>query len=129
VKLILIVFAAALPPAVLAQQPHEQEVQRALIELDRRSAEFARGQPPSSTPLPPYAGQPLSPDPEVARQLRPYERMRIAEEGAHVLQLSPPVNRTEEKASSKEKGSFKPLPLPRRPESVVDPVDLPRPRD
>ena len=112
-----------LPLTCAAQHPHEQEVQRALIELDRRSAEFARGQPPSSTPLPPYAGQPLSPDPEVARQLRPYERMRIAEEGAHVLQLPPPVNRAEEKTSSK------PLPLPRRPQSAVDPVDLPRPRD
>lgn len=128
-KLVLVVLVAALPLAALSQQPHEQEVQRALIELDRRSAEFARGQPPSSTPLPPYAGQPPSPDPEVARQLRPYERMRMAEEGAHVLQLSPPVDRAEEKASSKEKGSLKPLPLPRRPQSVVDPVDLPRPRE
>lgn len=122
-KLALMFFAAVLPFAALAQQPHEQEVQRALIELDRRSAEFARGQPPSSAPLPPYVGQPLNADPEVARQLRPYERMRMAEEGAHVLQLSPPVDRTE------EKGSSEPLPLPRRPQSVVDPVDLPRPRD
>ena len=116
--------ALLLPLACFAQQPHEQEVQRALIELDRRSAEFARGQPPSSTPLPPYAGQPLSPDPEVARQLRPYERMRIAEEGAHVLQLPPPVVRGKSGSDPDL-----PLPLPRRPQSVVDPVDLPRPRD
>ncbi len=125
-KWVFMFVAAALPLVALAQQPHEQEVQRALIELDRRSAEFARGQPPSSTPLPPYVGQPLSQDPEVARQLRPYERMRIAEEGAHVLQLPPPVVR---RKSGSEPDSDAPLPLPRRPQSVVDPVDLPRPRD
>ena len=105
------------PLTCFAQQPHEREVQRALIELDRRSAEFARGQAPS--PVPPHVGQPLSADPEIARQLRPYERMRMAEQNEHVLQLPPPVVRE----------FRKPLPLPRGPESVVDPVDLPRPRD
>ncbi len=106
--------ALLLPLACLAQQPHEQEVQRALIELDRRSADFSNyGQ------LPPHAGQPLSPDPEIARQLRPYERMRMGEQREHVLQLPPPVIQE----------TNKPLPLPRREESVVDAVDLPRPRD
>ena len=101
-----------LPLTCFAQQPHEQEVQRALIELDRRSADFS-----TAEPLPPYVGQPLSPDPEAARQLRPYERMRMAEQqgDGFVLQLPPP--------------SPAPLPLPRRGESVVDPVDLPRARD
>lgn len=108
-----IAVALLAPLACLAQQPHEKEVQRALIELDRRSAEFSSGT--ASTPLPAHVGEPLSPDPEVARQLRPYERMRMAEErGAHVLRLSPPVIRDE-----------RPLPLPRRGDSVVDPVARP----
>ena len=107
-----------LPLTCFSQQPHEQEVQRALIELDRRSAEFSTPQP--SQPLPPQVGQPLHPDPEIARQLRPYERMRMAEEqrGEHVLRLPPPIDRE----------SGKPLPLPGGPQPGVDPVDLPRPR-
>jgi len=114
------------PLTCFAQQPHEQEVQRALIELDRRSAEFARGQAPS--PVPPHVGQPLSADPEIARQLRPYERMRNAEQaaGPFVLQLPPPALQERKSGSDPD---LKPLPLPRRSESVVDPVDLPRPRD
>ncbi len=114
-------FAAAalwLPLACFAQQPHEQEVQRALIELDRRSAEFSSGMPQG--PLPPYVGQPLSADPEVARQLRPYERMRMAEQSEpHVLQLPPPAVRQPQRPSS----------LPGSPQAGVDPVELPRPRD
>lgn len=109
--------AAALllaPLACFAQHPHEQEVQRALIELDRRSAGF------SAHPLPPQVGQPLHPDPEIARQLRPYERLRMAQQrGEHVMRLPPPVAR--------ETGE--PLALPGRPQSGVDPVELPRPRD
>lgn len=59
------------PLAVLAQNPHEQDIQRALIQLDQRSAEFAR-------------------------QLRPYERMKAAEaRGELVLRLPPPVVRRE----------------------------------
>ena len=114
--------ALLLPLACFAQQPHEQEVQRALIQLDERSAAFSRGEAPS--PLPPQAGQPLSADPEVARQLRPYERMRMAEQReGFVLQLPPPGKQPEEDPA------LKPLPLPRREQSLVDPVDLPRARD
>ena|SRR5687767_2776847 len=99
------------PLAALAQQPHEQEIQRALIELDRRGADFARGTPPA--PLDPHAGRPLHPDPEIARQLRPYERMKAAEaHEVHVLRLPPPVVRANEK----------PLPLPGGPRAGVDPV-------
>jgi hypothetical protein len=104
-----------------AQQPHEQEVQRALIHLDERSAAFSRGEAPN--PLPPQAGQPLSADPEVARQLRPYERMRMAEQQeGFVLRLPPPRKQEGDPA-------LKPLPLPGREQSVVDPVDLPGARD
>jgi len=104
------------PLTCLAQHPHEQEVQRALIDLDRRSAEFVRGTP--APPLEPYVGQPLDPDPEVARQLRPYERMRAAQ--AHELRLPPPVIL---------KKAEKPLPLPGGQRAGVDPVALPRVAD
>lgn len=111
-------LAAALllcPLACLAQQPHEQEIQRALIELDQRGAEFARGAP--AAPPEPHAGRALHPDPEIARQLRPYERMKLAEEReANVLRLAPPVVQKDEK----------PLPLPGGPRAGVDPVAAPR---
>lgn len=85
---LLLLIAA---PAGLAQQPHEQEIQRALIQLDTRA------------PLAPTAGRPSHPDPEIARQLRPYERMRAAEERTPALQPTPPVV---------QRLSDKPLPLP-----------------
>src|SRR5688572_23687079 len=99
------------PLGCLAQHPHEREVQRALIDLDRRSTGFSRS-------LEAHVGQPLNADPEVARQLRPYERMRLA--GQHVLQLPPPVVRVKAEP---------PLPLPGRPQRAVDPVTLPGVRD
>jgi hypothetical protein len=106
------------PLACFAQQPHQEEIQRALIQLDQRSAEFARGAPPA--PLDPRAGQPLHPDPEIARQLRPYERERAAREREeNVLRLPPPVVQKDEK----------PLALPGGPRAGVDPVTVPRVRD
>ena len=114
-------LAAALlacPLACLAQQPHEQEIQRALILQDQRSAEFARGAPPA--PPDPRWGLPLHPDPNIARELRPYERQRAAREReSYVLRLPPPVVRSEEK----------PLPLPGGPRPGVDPVTAPRAAD
>jgi hypothetical protein len=107
----LIAAVLLIPLGCLAQHPHEREVQRALIDLDRRSTQVSRS-------LETHVGQPLNADPEVARQLRPYERMRMAEQ--HVLQLPPPVVR--EKADP-------PLPLPGRPQRAVDPVTLPGVRD
>jgi hypothetical protein len=102
------------PLACLAQQPHEQEIQRALIQLDQRTAEFARGA--SAQPLDPLVGRALHPDPEIARQLRPYERMRMAEERSDTLRLPPPVI---------QKKFDKPLPLPGGPRAGVDPVTAP----
>ena len=105
----------SLPLPSWAQQPHEEERQRALIELDRRGRENA------GEPLPPQVGRvPLNPDPEVARQLRPYERMREAQKSEpHVLQLPPP-------AVQKPQA---PLPLPGGPQPGVDPVTVPGGRD
>jgi hypothetical protein len=112
---LLLVFPLAAP----AQQPHEQEIQRALIQLDQRSAEFAAGAP--SQPLPADVGRPLHPDPEIARQWRPYERMKLAEQReANVLRLPPPVVRRRDE---------KPLPLPGGPRAGVDVVTAPRVAD
>lgn len=109
--LLAAMLVLSLPVPSWAQQPHEEERQRALIELDRRGTERA------AEPLPPQVGRvPLNADPEVARQLRPYERMREAEKSeAHVLRLPPPVVR----------GPEAPLPLPGGPQPGVDPVTLP----
>jgi len=107
------------PFAGLAQQPHEQEIQRAIIQLDQRSAEFSRGG--STSPVDPHVGRALHPDPEIARQLRPYERMRMAEE--RELRLPPPVVREKKKSGSDP--DLKPLPLPGGPQAGVDPVTLP----
>ena len=112
----LLFFLLVWPLAGFAQQPHEQEIQRALIQLDQRSAEFARGAPPA--PLDPRVGLPLHPDPEIARQLRPYERIKLAEEReANVIRLPPPVVRRRDE---------KPLPLPGGPRPGVDPIPAPR---
>ena len=108
-------FLVLLPLACLAQQPHEQEIQRALIQLDQRGADFARGA--ISPPLDPQVGRPLHPDPEIARQLRPYERMKeTGQREANVLRLPPPVVQKDEK----------PLPLPGGPRRGVDLVTAPR---
>lgn len=106
-----------LPLACLAQQPHEREIQRAIIQLDQRTADFARGESSVLPPLDPHVGRPLHPDPEIARQLRPYERMKQAEEREYRLRFPPPVV---------QKPDEKPLPLPGGPQAGVDPVTLPR---
>ena len=109
---LLLAFA---PLACLAN-PHAEEIQRAVMQLDQRTAEFARGVAPQ--PLPPAAGKPLHADPVIARELRPYERMKMAEQ--HVLQLPPPVVQRKRE---------KPLPLPGGPRPGVDPVTPPGLRD
>jgi hypothetical protein len=95
-------------PALLAAwcaaafaQDHAREIQRALIQRDQQSAEFALQlrQPQGRAELEALharqlrdAGRPLSPEPEAARQLRPYERERLARESeGFVLRLPPPV--------------------------------------
>jgi hypothetical protein len=118
------VALALLAPLCALPNPHEQEIQRALIQLDQRSAEFARGvnrqemENLHATQLR-EAAQPLHPDPEIARQLRPYQRMKMTEE--RELRLPPPV-------VMKKSGSdpdLRPLPLPGGPRGAVDPVTAP----
>jgi hypothetical protein len=108
--------------AVFAQTPEQQrEVQRALIQRDQQSAEFA-AQIRGSQRLQELqslharqlleAQQPLSSDPTIGTQLLPYQRERMAEE--RVLRLPPPVVRVP--------SSEPPLPLPGRPKPGVEPV-------
>jgi hypothetical protein len=98
--------------------PHEQEIQRALIQRDQQSAEFAAGADrPQLQQLHDFqmrgAGQPLHPDPAIARELRPYERQRMASEReGFVLRLPPPRILEREE----------PLPLPGGPRHGVEPV-------
>ena len=111
----LLLFLLAWP---LSAIPNEQEIQRALIQRDQQSAEFAAGvNRPALQQLHDdqlrEAGRPLHPDPEIARHLRPYERERMARErGEFVLRLPPP----------RILDSEKPLPLPGGPRHGVEPV-------
>jgi hypothetical protein len=105
----------ALLPLTCLANPHAQEIQRALIERDRQSADFARGV--ASQPLPADAGRPLHPDPVIARELRPYERMRDAE--AREIRFAPPVVLRKKSAADAD---AKPLPLPGGPRHGVEPI-------
>lgn len=101
----------------------QREIQRALIQRDQQSAEFAagvRGAAERASLEALHAQQlrdvrPLHPDPAIARQLRPYERQRMAEE--RELRLAPPVVRVAAPPES-------PLPLPGGPRHVVDPIPV-----
>ena len=99
---LILLLAFALP--ALAQ---EQDVQRALIERDQRTVEFAarlRGAPLVEQQRLENlsARQLLEVQKDTPQELRPYERQKAASE--HVLQLSPPVVRA--------KDSEAPRPLP-----------------
>ena len=105
-------------PLAVAANPHEQEIQRALIQRDQQSAEFAAGANRQQLQqLHDFqlrnAGRPLHPDPQIAAELRPYERQRVAQEReGFVLRLPPP------RVTDLEK----PLPLPGGPRHGVQPV-------
>jgi len=119
---ILTVAMFLCPLACVAQQLpgqplHQQEIQRALIQLDQRGADFARGT--VSPPLDPFVGRALHPDPEIAQQLRPYERLKAAQANEPpVLRLPPPEVRKIDK----------PLPLPGGPPGALDPNPITSPR-
>jgi hypothetical protein len=68
------------------------------------------------------AGRALSPDPEIARQLQPYERARLAQEAEYVLRFSPP---RELRKAEPEPAFRRTLPLPGGPRPGVDPVTVP----
>lgn len=122
------VVAAALALAAPAAPAQEQEIQRALIQRDQQSAEFAaRTRGEDTRRLEQLhseqlrdAGRPLSPDPAVARELRPYERQRMADE--RLLVLPPPVARERPAAERESRLESRPLPLPGGAQPLVDPV-------
>ena len=100
---------------------NDQEIQRALIQRDQQSAEFAAGvrggdraslEALHARQRLEVTTQTLHPDPAVARQLEPYQRQKMADERA--LVLSPPVLQV--------RPAEKPLPLPGGPGHVVDPI-------
>ncbi len=120
---LLVALFLLLPCGIsLAQQ---QEIQRALIQRDQQSAEFAaqlRSSQERAQLETLHARQlsealiPLSPDPTVAGALLPYQRARMGEE--RVLRLAPPPGINPSAGAAVRA----PLPLPGGPRPGVDPV-------
>jgi hypothetical protein len=124
-KVLAIVIACS---AAFPCRANDQEIQRALIQRDQQSAEFAAGvRGGDRTSLEALHArqrlevttQTLHPDPGVARQLEPYQRQKMADERA--LVLPPPVVQV--------KPPERPLPLPGGPGHVVDPIPPQSARD
>jgi hypothetical protein len=98
---------------VASADPTEQAIQRALIQRDQQSAEFAAQlQGRSLDAL--HARQLLEP----ASQFHGYDRQSMAQEREAVLQLPPPVVRK----SGSDPDFRSPLPLPGGPRPGVDRV-------
>lgn len=120
-----LVLGLALAGAALAAFAQEQEIQRALIQRDQQSAEFAaRARGADTTRLEQLhseqlrdAGRSLDPDPRAARELKGYERQRMADE--RMLVLPPPAVRTPPPAPEAEP---RPVAPPSRPRTLVDPI-------
>src|SRR5687768_6929628 len=117
-RLLAAIAAWAIAGGCLA---NDQEIQRALIQRDQQSAEFAAGvrggdraslEALHARQRLEVTTQTLHPDPAVARQLEPYQRQKMADERA--LVLSPPVVQV--------RPAETPLPLPGGPGHVVDPI-------
>jgi hypothetical protein len=107
----------------------QQEIQRALIQRDQQSAEFAaqvRGGRDLQQLEALHAAQlrealiPASPEPTVAAPLLPYQRERMAQD--RELRLAPPVVRSDSTTAKSAETLREPLPLPGGPRSGVDPV-------
>ncbi|HEU4924522.1 MAG TPA: hypothetical protein VFT23_15765 [Burkholderiales bacterium] len=118
------VLGLTLAAAAFGALAQEQEIQRALIQRDQQSAEFAaRVRGADTTRLEQLhsqqlrdAGRPLDPDPRVAHELMPYERQRMADE--RVLVLPPPVVRGQPAPENEPR----PITPPSRPRTLVDPI-------
>jgi hypothetical protein len=121
-----VLVASALGLAAFACLANDQEIQRALIQRDQQSAEFAarvRGADTSALQqlharqLLEATTQPPHPDPAVARQLQPYQRQKMADE--RVLAFPPP---TVISTTRPEKPAPRLLPLPGGPDRLIDPI-------
>src|SRR5712691_8009328 len=109
-KFFIAALLAGIAGVALADEYTERAIQRALIQRDQQSAEFAAQlQGRSLDAL--HARQLLEP----ASQFHGYDRSRMAQEREAVLQLPPPVVRAPGKPDA-------PLPLPGGPRPGVDPV-------
>jgi hypothetical protein len=104
---------------------NEREIQRALIQRDQQSAEFAtrgvearRAMETLNARQLRDAGQPLNPDPVIARELQPYERQTMARERMALPPIDQPAKITPPP---------QPLPLPGSggPPGVVVPISAP----
>jgi len=109
----------------------QQDIQRALIQRDQQSAEFAaqlRGSQDLQRLQTLDAAQlrdaqvPLSPDPGLAARLLPYQRGQMAQEREGELHFAPPVVRGELARGKSAPDVHVPLPLPGGPRPGVDPV-------
>lgn len=118
-----ILGALALSVASSASLAQSLEIQRAVIQRDQQSAEFAagvRGSPDLGRLQQLHASQlrdasqPIHPDPEIARSLMPYQRERMAQDRDFLL--PPPVVRA--------RPADKALPLPGGPGHGVDPIPV-----
>ena len=109
----IVFFVLLLPVTALGDQG---AVQRALVERDQQSAEFARkGLETLHARQLQEASQPLPP------HLRPYQRETFRQEREQAKTGTDPI-------SGAEKGSvpdYRPLPLPGRPRPIVDPIPAP----
>jgi len=113
-------FAASLLFCIsFSSSADDREIQRALIQRDQQSAEFARrGLENLHSDQLRDAGRPLHPDPAIARELLPYEREKMARE----REMFPPLS-----TPAKVKPPEKALPLPGSdgPPHVVIPISTP----
>lgn len=97
----------------------DREIQRALIQRDQQSAEFARrGLENLHSNQLRDAGRPLNADPVIARELLPYERQSMARERESV------DSKEDQKPATP---GYQALPLPGSggPPHVVEPISTP----
>lgn len=109
------IFFVGLIPALSLANPNDQEINRALIERDQRTAEFAAGVNGADR-----RGLEILHQRQLfeARPLQPHHRAQMTREReGFVLRLPPPRTRD---------SSQKPLPLPGGPKHGVEPVPTDR---
>ena len=111
-----------------AAAQNTQEIQRALIQRDQQSAEFAQRGVEARRALENLhadqlrdAGRPLSPDPVIARELLPYERQTMARE----RMMLPPIDQPAIRSGSDPDLRALPLPGSDGPPHLVMPISTP----
>jgi hypothetical protein len=116
-------LSAALLVASACALAQDQDLQRALIQRDQQSAEFAaqiRGGIDARRAIETLHERQLRQrDPNASPELLPYERQRLSSESETVLRLTPPMERPAVDTLGR------PLPLPGRPRPGVEPIAAP----